>query len=68
MLELAIYYYQKSKSGNDDKVGDVFSTEDFFKMLNAEEKANPELQAKAYKYFKMAADSGNAEAMTKVAS
>ena len=69
MLELANYYYQKSKSGNDDKVGDVLSTEDFFKMLNAEKKeANPELQAKAYKYFRMAAEAGNAEAMTKVAS
>ena len=68
MLELANYYYAQSKSGNDDKVGDVLSTEDFFKLLNAEEKANPELQAKAYKYYKMAADAGNVKAMTKVAS
>lgn len=68
MLELANYYYAQSKSGNDDKVGDVLSTEDFFSLLNAEEKANPDLQAKAYKYFRMAADAGNVKAMTKVAS
>ncbi len=68
MLELANYYYKKSKSGNDDKVGDIISTDDFVKMLNAEEKADTELQAKAYKYFKMAAESGNANAMTTVAS
>ena len=68
MLELANYYYAQSKSGKDDKVGDVLSTTDFFKMLDAEEKANPELQAKAYKYFRMAADAGSVKAMTKVAS
>ena len=68
MLELANYYYKKSKVGNDDKVGDTISADDFFKMLEAEEKADPDLLAKAYKYYRKAAEAGIAEAMTKVAS
>ena len=64
MLELANYYYKKSKVGNDDKVGDTISADDFFKMLEAEEKADPDLLAKAYKYYRKAAEAGIAEAMT----
>lgn len=67
MFELARYYDEQSRSPRDDKVGDVISVEDFFKNLEAEEKDDPELKAKAYKYYRMAAESGVAEAMTEVA-
>lgn len=64
MVELAEYYAQKSKSGTGDKVGDVISLEDFFKSLN--EEGNPDFEKKAYEYWLMAAEAGNAEAMTEV--
>lgn len=66
MLELAKYYDEKSRSAREDKVGDVMTMEDFLKNLNAEEKNNPELKAKAYKYYRMAAEAGIAEAMTEL--
>ena len=66
MLELAKYYDEKSRSAREDKVGDVMTMEDFLKNLNAEEKDNPELKAKAYKYYRMAAEAGVAEAMTEL--
>lgn len=66
MLELAKYYDEKSRSAREDKVGDVMTMEDFLKNLNAEEKDNPELKAKAYKYYRMAAEAGIAEAMTEL--
>lgn len=67
MFELARYYDEQSRSPREDKVGDVMTMEDFLKNLEAEEKDDPELKAKAYKYYRMAAESGVAEAMTEVA-
>ena len=67
MLELAKYYSEKARGNRGDKVGDVISAADFFESLNAEEKDDPELQSKAYKYYRMAAEAGNAEAMTELA-
>ena len=70
MLELAEYYAQKSKGGGiDDKVGDVISMEDFAKMIQTQDddKSQDEFKALAYKYFRIAAEAGNAQAMTEVA-
>ena len=70
MLELAEYYADKSKGGGlDDKVGDVISMEDFNKMLQSakEDKGRDECESLAYKYYRMAAEAGNAQAMTEVA-
>lgn len=70
MLELAEYYAQKSKGGGiDDKVGDVISMEDFAKMIRSQDddKSLDEFKALAYKYFRMAAEAGNSQAMTEVA-
>ena len=72
MLKLAKYYAEKSKGGGiDDKVGDVMSIEDFNKMIQAQDddddKGKDEFKALAYKYFRMAAEAGNAQAMTEVA-
>lgn len=71
MLELAEYYEDKSKGGGiDDKVGDVISMEDFNKMLQAQDEDNDknqdEFKSLAYKYYRMAAEAGNAQAMTEV--
>ncbi len=62
MKTLAKFYAQQSRAGNDDKVGDVVTFESVF----AEPKRDPELEAKAYKYFRMAAEAGDAESMTEV--
>ena len=71
MLELAEYYAEKSQgSGIADKVGDVISIEDFNKMMQAQDnddKNQDEFKARAYKYYFMAAEAGNAKAMTEVA-
>lgn len=69
MLKLAKYYEEKGRgNGIDDKVGDVISMEDFNKMIQAEDddKSKDEFKALAYKYYRMAAEAGNAQAMTKV--
>ena len=63
MKTLAKFYAQQSRAGNDDKVGDVVTFESVF----AEPKRDPELEAKAYKYFRMAAEHGDAESMTETA-
>ena len=63
MKTLAKFYAQQAGGGNDDKVGDVVSFESVFK----EPKRDPELEAKAYKYFRMAAEHGDAESMTETA-
>ena len=69
MLELAKHYEEKAKSGGtDDEVGDIISIEDFNKMIQAQDdnKSQDEFKALAYKYYRMAAEAGNAQAMTKV--
>ena len=70
MMELAKLYEKKSSSKREDKVGDVISTEEFFKNLHAEEKIpeeeREENKKNAYKYYRMAAEAGNAEACTEV--
>lgn len=70
MMKLARYYEKKSSSKHEDKVGDVISTEEFFKNLHAEEKIpeneREENKKNAYKYYRMAAEAGNAEACTAV--
>ena len=68
MLQLAKYYAKKSKGGGlDDKVGDVISMEDFLKNCDDDEdKNNSRYEKQAYKYFRMAADAGNADAMLEV--
>ena len=72
MLELAKYYAEKSKGGGiDDKVGDVISIEDFQKIIQAQDndnKSTDEFKALAYKYYRMAAEAGDAKSMTAVAS
>ena len=67
MIELAKYYASKSKVAS-DKVGDVLTVEEFQKMLQNNENAveDVDAQAEAYKYWRMAAEAGNAEAMTEV--
>lgn len=72
MLELAEYYADKSKGGGiADKVGDVISIEDFNKMFQAQDEDNDqnqeEFKSLAYKYYRMAAEAGNAQAITEVA-
>lgn len=69
MLKLAKYYEEKGRGNRiDDKVGDVISMEDFNKMIQAEDddKSKDEFKALAYKYYRMAAEAGNAQAMTEV--
>lgn len=70
MMELAKFYEKKSSSKREDKVGDVISTEEFFKNLHAEEKIPENEREKnkknAYKYYRMAAEVGNAQACTEV--
>lgn len=70
MMKLAEHYAKKSSGGGiDDKVGDVMSIEDFNKMIQ-EQDDNDENKEKfkslAYKYFRMAAEAGNARAMAEV--
>ena len=65
MLELAKFYAEKS-GGTNDKVGDVISIEDFNKMIAAQDDNDEEAKALAYKYYRMAAEAGNARAMAEV--
>lgn len=70
MLELAEYYAEKSKGGGfEDKVGDVMSIEDFQKMMQTQDDKDDkdEFKALAYKYYRMAAEAGDAKSMTEVA-
>lgn len=69
MMELAKNYESKAKGdGIEDKVGDVISIDDFNKMIQSQDddKSRDEFRALAYKYFRMAAEAGNAQAMTAV--
>lgn len=70
MKTLANFYAQRSSGKFKDKVGDVMSIEDFNKMIQAQDdddNGKDEFKALAYKYFRMAAEAGNAQAMTEVA-
>ena len=73
MLKLAEYYAERERGNRiDDKVGDVISIEDFNKMIQADlveddDKSKDEFKALAYKYYRMAAEAGNADAMGEVA-
>lgn len=67
MMKLAGYYKKKSSIKSEDKVGDVMSVEDFFKNLDAKEVGKEKFKALAYKYYRMAAEAGNARAMAEVA-
>ena len=69
MMELAEYYESKARGGGlNSKVGDVISMEDFNKMIQTkdDDKSPDEFKFLAYKYFRMAAEAGNAQAMTEV--
>ena len=46
---------------------DVISVEDFFKNLDSNEDGKEKFKAFAYKYYRMAAEAGNARAMAEVA-
>ena len=68
MKTLANFYAQKSNGIFEDKVGDVISVKSLDEILKMpRKKEDPELEAKAYKYYLMAAEAGDAESMTEVA-
>ena len=68
MKTLANFYAQSSNGAFEDKVGDVISVQTLEEVLKTPRtKENPELEAKAYKYYLMAAEAGDAESMTEVA-
>ena len=68
MKTLANFYAQRSNGDFEDKVGDVISVKSLDEILKVpRNKENPELEAKAYKYYLMAAEAGDAESMTEVA-
>ena len=69
MMKLAKHYASKAEGGGlNDKVGDVISMGDFNKIIQAEtdNKSKDEFEKLAYKYYRMAAEAGNAQAMTEV--
>ena len=66
MMKLANYYAKKSTRKIQDKVGDVMSVEEFLKDLNVKEEDRTDFKTKAYKYYRMAAEAGNARAMTEL--
>ncbi len=76
MMEIAKFYDEKSSGRQEDKVGDVLSEEEFLEILLAEETISDEEtiskdeceenKKNAYKYYRMAAEAGNAEACTEV--
>lgn len=68
MKTLANFYAQKASGKLEDKVGDVMSVKSLEELLaTPRKKEDPELEAKAYKYYLMAAEAGDAESMTEVA-
>lgn len=68
MKTLANFYAQKASRKFEDKVGDVISIKSLNEILSVpRQKEDPELEAKAYKYYLMAAEAGDAESMTEVA-
>ena len=67
MMRLAEYYDKKSRRVNDDQVGDVMTMKDFLRGLNDDTDDKPDFKTEAYKYYRMAAEAGNAKAMTAVA-
>ena len=68
MKTLANFYAQRASGKFEDKVGDVLSVKSLDEILKVPRtKEDPELEAKAYKYYLMAAEAGDAECMTEVA-
>lgn len=68
MKTLANFYAQRASGNFEDKVGDVISIQSLDEILRVpRKKEDPELEAKAYKYYLMAAEAGDAESMTEVA-
>ena len=68
MKTLANFYTQRSKGALEDKVGDVIPVQTLEEVLKVPRtKEDPELEAKAYKYYRMAAEAGDAESMTETA-
>ena len=68
MKTLANFYAQRASGKFEDKVGDVLSVKSLDEILKEpRKKEDPELEAKAYKYYLMAAEAGDAESMTEVA-
>lgn len=68
MKTLANFYAQKASRKFEDKVGDVIPIKSLNEILSVpRQKEDPELEAKAYKYYLMAAEAGDAESMTEVA-
>ena len=68
MKTLANFYAQRASGKLEDKVGDVISVKSLDEILKVpRKKEDPELEAKAYKYYLMAAEAGDAECMTEVA-
>lgn len=68
MKTLANFYAQRASGNFEDKVGDVFSVKSLDEILKVpRKKEDSELEAKAYKYYLMAAEAGDAESMTEVA-
>lgn len=70
ILELA-EYYEKESGGFKDKVSDVMTIEYFNEMMQAQDddddQSKDESESLAYKYYRMAAEAGNAKAMTETA-
>ena len=68
MKTLANFYAQRASGKFEDKIGDVISIKSLDEILSVpRQKEDPELEAKAYKYYLMAAEAGDAESMTEVA-
>ena len=68
MKTLANFYAQRASGKLEDNVGDVISVKSLDEILAVpRKKEDPELEAKAYKYYLMAAEAGDAESMTEVA-
>lgn len=70
MKKLAKYYQSKTKLIPPDKLNDVIWMEDYRKRTQAPDmdEIDKKYKALAYKYYRMAAEAGDAESMTKVAS
>ena len=64
MRKLGEFYRKKSKHFEGPAVGETISTEEFFKHLDDE--GDPDFNAKAFKWFLKAAESGDVESMIKV--
>ncbi|MBR0261260.1 MAG: sel1 repeat family protein [Selenomonadaceae bacterium] len=70
MKKLADYYKEKTKLIPPDKLNDVIWMKDYRKRTQAPDidEVDKKYKALAYKYYRMAAEAGDAESMTGVAS